>query len=716
MDILYLRARRLLVLGILLVLIVHVNAQDIEMLTFEENCPVGVVVKPKDTAKKVRLSNSHRGKIVYDFVDANMPDSLKLCMKIAAELWGCYLSNEDSLYLKVCYDNNNVEGQNAADISLSVYYIADSTTIFYPSCLLRKKNGLETPSRPDAIIHINNTTDWHLGIGRIGSNSKNLTYALMRAIGTTLGFGSSVKTNKNSKLKFYCKQPTVFDNIVFSVDGEKLGNVKNDELEDFIKSNSGKLYAYKQSEAYKLYTPEQFDENLSLKYLTNQESLMFYDLPKDTVDLIVDDVTMDILNAIGWEIKSVGNVVIACDDIDATGIASAYKIYTFYLKANRYKISEYDWMYRLPLKNGGYEIVAYSKEKEFTIPSIDNESKYLHTMEGDIAGEIVFEGRTTDGNLLTNTYNLTIELKPHILNVTFLSITPNESNEYFCDVAMNVQYEGCHSVHTTLVEEGFSTIRTGTSTIPYTANFYFKNVNFYDASWVEINVSNEYGTESKIFTIPYSVDAKKSTQKAPSKPILKEVEFFYTDFNFETLLFSEPMYVKIKFETENAEHFYLMATESGVPRDEENYFIAMLADKFVQDTGENTYILKIDYPWDWQQKFKIYVFNDYGEAYSDSVYTCDYVTDSNVVKALEEYDDVKLIELNGQMKIHVESNMLTVLGDGMSIVSMTMTNLQGMVAARSGNGVMDISNVPRGIYVLTIKQTNKKDIIKKVKI
>lgn len=493
----------------------NIKAQYTETLIFEDNCPTSkIVVNSKHDSKSKRISSRKKGIILYNN-DSTLPDSVSLCIKIATDIWSRYLYNGDTLCIQICYDNIY-----DADVNTTIKYSSNDRKLFYPQSLWRKINKLNTEKENgiikdiDAIVHINKERNWELGIGNISNGSKNLTYAIMRAIGTALGFGSNVKYGNRGEIMLYPRGGhTIFDELIFSENDKFLADKENnypENLSGFVQQNSGYLYASKKLDDFKLYAPAKFDEFKSLRYLLDNKSLMYYNIPADTVEMLVDDTTIELLNSIGWNINTESEVEIIGDGIPETGITSGYQSHRFYLKTNGLSITNYTWKYELPLKNGGYEIVAQSTGTDFTIPSIVDENRYVHTADGDILGIITFDGLSAN-KAINAIYNITLELKPHIISAGITSIEQSPDDEYYYNIVFNVQYDGCDYACLTLEEEYNPYMDFFISWIPFYANFFLHNVNLYGCAWINIELENNYGKTTKTIEIPNSLRKKTSS-------------------------------------------------------------------------------------------------------------------------------------------------------------------------------------------------------------
>ena len=476
-------------------------SQERVTVVFDEICSYGGTrITPASDAKVKRVSSKRSGSVNIDDTGClGMPDSLKVALDIAADVWSGYLYDNDILNVKIMY-----EEMDDVDIRTSVYYYAVQS-LYYPMCLYRKITGV-TGDTSDAVIHINSGVNWCVGVGDgVSSNSKSLSSGLLRAFAAALGFGSSVKLDRRKEnVAFaFSNGMSVFDKLVFAEDGtrmEDLNNNKRDEFRNFVQHGNGNLYISDKTQSCILYAPMQFDENRSLKYMTDQSSLMYYK-DEGVKDLVIDDVTIKILNDIGWDFSKVSEVEIVGEGIDDTGIASAYQSHRFYIKSEGLTVTDYTWKYQLPLKEGGYETVATSNSEDFIIPEISDESKYDHTIEGDIRGLITFYG-ISGNSKVSASYNLTLELKPCILSAEIVSVTPNVNDNTYYDVEVGVKYVGSHEIYATLTEEFNPNFRVHYSHTPYYTRIRIPAVDSWGYALVDIAARNTYGNDNVVLEIP----------------------------------------------------------------------------------------------------------------------------------------------------------------------------------------------------------------------
>lgn len=484
------------------------HSQNVVTLVHDEVYDCGTVtIAPSDNAKRLRLSARRSGCVVMAGNGCEkMPENLKIALKMASDIWSGYMASGDTLKLQVSYDD-----MQGADIRTEVNYSAlpsSADKVMYPLALCRKLAGKRLGDVPetDAVIHINSNTQWCVGAGRDAvAGSKNLAYAMLRAMASALGFGSGVRYDNEGNIVFGCGGMTAFDRLIFAEDGTRMEDLSvsdHTSLENFVCPAAGYLYVLNAEERYKLYAPKKFDVNRSLRFLTSAESLMYYK-GEGKIDMPVDDVTLSLLGATGWSMADDAKVKIAGRDIDDTGIASAYKSHTFYIMAGDKAVSDRRWECRLPLKSGGYETIATSADEEFTVPAIaeGDEDRYGRTIDGDIRALVTLEGKA-GGEDVKSEYVMTLEMKPRILSAGLVSVEPDEDNDSYNKVTIEVRYEGSNDISAMLSEKSGPFIYPCTSYTPYYATMTFTYIDLTDGASVEVYAENAYGRDTAVIEIP----------------------------------------------------------------------------------------------------------------------------------------------------------------------------------------------------------------------
>ena len=202
----------------------------------------------------------------------------------------------------------------------------------------------------------------------------------------------------------------------------------------------------------------------------------------------------------GREIQEQSGLKIVCERIEEDGFASAYESYNFSIENNtNHSISEPQWTYTLPLKSGGETIIATSQNDIFTIPIV--ESKDLYDIDADhcISGKIVFSC-FIDGEESVASYNIMLDLKPHIISYSEIIKTVNETNTAYSN-DFTVRYVGSDFLEVGVREEYSPFLEIQTIEEPLVAHVCRSGINTFDCAWVWLHVYNEYGEDEVIITL-----------------------------------------------------------------------------------------------------------------------------------------------------------------------------------------------------------------------
>lgn len=512
-----------LLMFFLLWLPVGVESQEVAMLRFGDDCNFGrekFVVS--ETAKIHRVSSSKHGAIEVVYKDGNMPDSLRRAVEIATNVWNDCINIGDSVYLHVYFDTTPEN-----DIVTDIRYIQNvADRLYYPSALYR--NMYSQGKDFDSQIRINSSVDWCLGLGDDnGSNPKKMVPAMLQAIGRALGYGSSVKLTSRGNVGFYFRNGiSVFDKLVFSEDGRRLENQSNKEVQeflDFVQQEDGYLYVADKSESHQLYAPKVFEDNRSLKCSNDPSSTMYHG-EWSSQDLVIDETTREILSTLGWNFHKESGLKIVGEDIDDTGITSAYQEHRFYIvKPDGMQIDDARWELLLPLDKGGNEIFSTSSDMDFVIPAISNEDKYRRGVEGDISGLVIFYG-SSKGQPLTCYYNVTLELKPKILEANIVSRIPCSDDSTYYDVVVDVFYSGSHYVVSSIKEENSPWEITSFSNTPYYTRLKFDRVDSWSSANIQIITRNKYGSDTESLYLSPGNRLQPIEEIVPKSVVLEENE------------------------------------------------------------------------------------------------------------------------------------------------------------------------------------------------
>lgn len=487
------------------------SGQETETITYYDNFVdygniAGYLAPLSDKEERV---SSNAGKIIYES-DTQLPDSVRVCIEAAKDLWESRLGNGAEVKLTFNY----VDMDDDNDIRIDVTY-SKKVTPTIPQCLYRYLNKipLSKTETADAFIDINKKKAWNCSNNDDQINgSRNLTYAMLRSIAVALGFGSSVtqKDVRGSKCIVFSPSDgnhSLFDTFVFRSDGVKLsdipniGNRNNAALNEFVQPSGNSIYVLKEDDEHKMYAPEVYDPFKSLVYLDNSNSLMYYDMAIGDKILQIDGTTLELLNAIGWEMP-IKDVEIFGKDIPSSGITSAYQVNTFTAQNNTgSQLSDIHWSLTLPLKDGGDETVAQQDgELQFEIPAIENEGKYDLNINGDIYGIVNFTANS-NGVEVADTYRVSLEVKPQIKKVNIIRKESNAPYDNY-NVYYTVEFYGAKEVQIKMRESGRPILRSQFASGPFLAHVVTKNITTFYKAWLEISASNKYGMDECVVELP----------------------------------------------------------------------------------------------------------------------------------------------------------------------------------------------------------------------
>lgn len=494
----------------------HINTQ--ESLFLNQGLPL----------KSSRVS-SHSGNIKM-FYDENLPDSIKIALTTAKTLWEAKIQNKHPFSIEVEFAplDNGV----AMIVEVGNYEIPDMQCCF-PSALayqiLDKADASDVYA--DGYITINSNIDWTCSFSKESLFENNLTTTVLRGLARCLGFGTAIVEDEfDDNLTYYEIYPTAFDNLLFS-NGKPLTKYLSvgNGLKEFATSEN--VWIHTSNDSLKIYAPSKYVANESLCYFDNENSLMSHSLSNGNISLAIDNKTVDVLNAIGWG-TLIGEPEIKCSDILDDGIGSSYSSHTFTLSNQNESISNYDWKFFLKSREGNYELISECTTPTFTIDKIEMANQYYINLNGDLEGMIQCDYTVNEIVISTNPFKLSLELKPSIISVDNLTITP--TGKYTFTPQFNVQYRGADYVTVEIEEEYNTTLRTYRFEEPFFAHITTGNITTLYYSWVTIIVSNKYGEtyETLEFEPAYGIlnDTEKTVindYENANTDIIKNISYDY---------------------------------------------------------------------------------------------------------------------------------------------------------------------------------------------
>lgn len=512
----------LLIIAFTLLNTLDCSAEIIDTLIYKDDYNTEAqFITPTETTRRSIISNKKHGTIWSRIgwpsnKNDEWKNKIKTCIDIASETWENYLCG-DSISIEIIFSD-----EMEHDVETEVYF-HERNNKTYPQALYRKLFSTTTTSI-DGKITINDAFEWGLGIQNDGS--KNLILAVMRAITNIMGFGSSITqytTRRGTVLTTMSTDYSPFDYLIVAADGTYMteitptaSSVNNPTLKDYVEGKNGSLFIEGSNTNYKLYNPSKFDPYTSLRFFDEYPSIMSYP-NQNNMDLTIDDMTIEILKKIGWNINESQTLTIIGEDIDSTGTTSAYQQHRFYIDKNP-QLTDYFWKLELPLKNGDTEVAYSSTYSDFTIPALSNTDRYKHTKDGQIKGHITMEGNN-NGTILTADYYVTFELKPQILKAAILNCRKSDNGSDFYDIDIAINYEGSYYAYAT-VEYGYiSTFDVFTSYCPYYSILHLSNIDFWDNVLVTIEIGNSYGYDYYKYSWNNIQDVLKDLKQRPNVDI-----------------------------------------------------------------------------------------------------------------------------------------------------------------------------------------------------
>ena len=478
------------------------QSQELDSIVFEDNIPEeSAFSMPNIYSRLMKPSGRHPGCVILtaennwlDGLSENQRLIIETSIKSAVSIWELFL-NGDTLRINIQQNNNH-----PCDIYTTVFYSPVNDTAFAVS-YVRNYKFYPPEGNLDAKIEIKNSIDWEVGYEGKG---KNLTYALMQAFVHAMGFGSSLRCKENNTfIVSATRKYSAFDYLLFSSNGQQLSDIPiipmryNQALESFAKS--GTVYAYQLSDAYKVYAPSAFEDGVSLQYFDGGNSLMSYPMP-NYLEPTVDSVTLRLLSEIGWNILPAESFEITSSDVDSTGITTAYASHYFHLTGDTDGLSNHTWLFILPLKNGGRDTVSVSNTLQSMTSSITNEAQYATNDNNEIVGEVLYTGIKND-EVVSASYQIRLQLRPHIVNVSVLECSQSSNDEDLFDLTLGIRYEGCYYIYATAEEEYSAICYPRYSYVPYYTQLKFTDLDSWGSVWITVTARNAYGTATTMVEI-----------------------------------------------------------------------------------------------------------------------------------------------------------------------------------------------------------------------
>lgn len=442
---------------------------------------------------KIQRVSSLKGEINLIFY-TDMPDSIKTAILVAKDLWEMKLHNKKPVYIEIGFEP--LENGTVMATETGIY---EDDNNHCPAALASqwREQRDDYNEQPDGCITLNSDLDWNCSFLNENQASYNVTTMTLRGICRCLGFVSSITETGNSSFYFSDFSPTIFDRHLYN-DNVCLSEIEpySERLTKFVTSDN--VFISTESTKYQMYAPKEYKQGESICYLKKDKSLMSYSLGKGNQYLNIDNITIDILNALGWGLPS-ESLKIECKDIDESGIGSCYKDHIFKLADNGPNISNYLWTFSLKNKNENYEVICKDNTKEFKIGKIDNPKDYYFNSNGDLQGKIECAYRTDGQDYFAEPFYISLEQKPLIVSYSNFTRT---WDKYNFSLNFNVNYTGAEKLLIIIEEEFDPYINTYKIEEPFIAHVHTDLISGLYYSWITIEASNKYGSTKETLEIP----------------------------------------------------------------------------------------------------------------------------------------------------------------------------------------------------------------------
>lgn len=481
-------------------------AQQDTILVFEghmNTTPWGSQIMKPCLPRIERLSSDFGG-VIKVICGAGIDDEMQHCIKAATLLWEEKLYIPENVVLK--FEKKEL-GAEAADFQAQVRYTSfpDAKTTYPNSYYQNFLTDDERVYDEDAIILINEDTDWEYSFNGKAVDKKNFTTAMLRAIAISLGFGSSVVNDVSHGIIFSiegCFSP--FDNLIVDSNNVRLNEMPNNgaasqELSSFVSEE--RVYCKTSAnESFRLYTSRRFQGYNYLNYLYFDGDLMSYNTRTGDKIQQIDEIVLGVLRTIGWE-EPESNLRIIAEGIDDTGIASSSQSYNFHAETTSGSIANYSWKYELLDNEMEFVTIKTGDSSDFSIDEIDDVTKYNKNINADIKGKISLTATTADGKKKSETFYVYFATEPTFVSVKVDAITPNPgTNFYSLDVV--AFYTGADYLYVEQSEEFGILVNSHSYDEVYSIKLHFEHIHKDGKAWVDLELKNKIGKAHYTVEIP----------------------------------------------------------------------------------------------------------------------------------------------------------------------------------------------------------------------
>lgn len=409
------------------------------------------------------------------------------CIRMAMDCWESKLEITDPIYVTFMF---NDQMSPDVEIKTTVTYSSGAAMTAIPSSLYYQGQG---KMREAGIIEINPyiawDSSWAYDQGPYGYD--NMTTALQRHIAHVLGFGTSVAI-KDGRLDFAIQgMASAFDNMV--TDGTKtlgsmalLGN--SEEIESFLESDlklavgGAELPLYSSADGYVPY-------RTGCYFSLPTENIMNYPYDDRTKLLPISKETVEVLEAIGWNVKS-HDISVSGTGLDATGYGSMFEQHSFNaVSSDGTQIANASWQFQL-YNNAleKYETVDTGQGMTFSITTSDKGEGYID-MFSCLQGRVVCDAMVA-GAAVQCAYPIYLEARPYFRGYKIHNVVEADANYYTFDA--DLDYAGATGGYAAVCDNYGSCVNCGLG-----ATIHSPRVYKYGPAMIELYLTNSYGVTSR---------------------------------------------------------------------------------------------------------------------------------------------------------------------------------------------------------------------------
>lgn len=409
------------------------------------------------------------------------------CIRMAMDCWESKLEITTPISITFMF---NDQMSPDVEIKTTVTYSSGAAMTAIPSSLYYQGQGI---IREAGIIEINPyiawDSSWAYDQGPYGYD--NMTTALQRHIAHVLGFGTSVAI-KDGRLEFAIQgMASAFDNMV--TDGTKtlgsmalLGN--SDEIESFLENDlklavgGAELPLYSSADGYVPY-------RTGCYFSLPTENIMNYPYDDRTKLLPISKETVEVLEAIGWNVKS-HDISVSGTGLDATGYGSMFEQHSFNaVSSDGTQIANASWQFQL-YNNAleKYETVDTGQGMTFSITTSDKGEGYID-MFSCLQGRVVCDAMVA-GAAVQCAYPIYLEARPYFRGYKIHNVVEADANYYTFDA--DLDYAGATGGYAAVCDNYGSCVNCGLG-----ATIHSPRVYKYGPAMIELYLTNSYGVTSR---------------------------------------------------------------------------------------------------------------------------------------------------------------------------------------------------------------------------